>query len=174
MGLGLTVHGNARRNWHVSLSLSALGFLTPESLLHLVPSTSFPYLTSPVLYLGPCSPECEYFAIHHRNAFPPFHHIPPTRALHDLAEYHGPHYNAAALQPSTFRYSPLGHKTQEQPGSSLAGGGQTRFSALAGDVDHIKTGPHHLRDGVNVQYRRQQFATWVPESARLHFGAKMR
>lgn len=136
------------------MSLFASGFLTPESILHLIPSTSFPYLPSPFLYLGPCSSECEYFAIHHRNAFPPFHHITPTRALHDLAEYPGPHYNTAGFQPSTFRYTPLAHNTQEQEG-----GGQTRFSAHARDVDHTKTVPHHLRDGINVQYRRQEFAS---------------
>ncbi|XP_023702231.1 uncharacterized protein LOC111861687 isoform X2 [Cryptotermes secundus] len=133
------------------------GFLTPESHFYLMPSASFPYFPSPFLYLGPCSSECEHFATHARNVFLPFHHITPTRALHDLAEYHGPHYNTAGFQPGAFRYTPLALKTQEQEGVSLAGGGQTRLSARARDVDHTKAAPHHLRDGINIQYRRQEF-----------------
>ncbi|XP_023702230.1 uncharacterized protein LOC111861687 isoform X1 [Cryptotermes secundus] len=136
---------------------SRRGFLTPESHFYLMPSASFPYFPSPFLYLGPCSSECEHFATHARNVFLPFHHITPTRALHDLAEYHGPHYNTAGFQPGAFRYTPLALKTQEQEGVSLAGGGQTRLSARARDVDHTKAAPHHLRDGINIQYRRQEF-----------------
>jgi hypothetical protein len=126
-----------------SLSLSISGFLTPESLHQFLPSANFPYSPVQFLYVGPCSLECVYPSAHHRNAFPQFQHIPPTRALHGFTEYQGPPDSTVGFQPG------LVHKTAQQEAA------QTGFSARARPVDHPRAAPH-LQDTINVQYRRHQ------------------
>ncbi|XP_021935749.1 uncharacterized protein LOC110837667 [Zootermopsis nevadensis] len=140
-------------DYNQPLFLNSRGFTTVDNVHHFVIGASFPYLSVPYLYVGPCSLECEYFAIQHGNTFPSFHHRP----LHNLAEYHGPnHHTSTGFQLNgRLPHAILGHNRPEHSGVRHDAGGQVRYLTGANDVNHIKTQPHLLQNRINGQYASQ-------------------
>jgi hypothetical protein len=148
------VPSNPDRQTRPLLLLS--GCLIPDTVLQLFAATSFPYVTAPLLYVVPCSLECEQFAILHKSAFPFFQHNIASRPVHDLDEYHGPYHATPSFQPNRFPYATLGHNRLEQDGARHDGGPQFRYPSDIRDVDHTRTPPNLLPDKTNGQYPPQQ------------------
>ena len=157
-----TLHGQTRHNVsgnpdrHTRPLLLLSGCLIPDTLLQLFAGTSFPHLTGPLLYVVPCSLECEPFAIPHKNAFPFFQHNIGSRPVHDLDGYHGPHHTTPGFRPNGFPYANLGYNRPEQDIVRNTGGPQIRYPSDGRDVDHTKTPLNLLPDKINGQYPPQQ------------------